>query len=59
MKLALLALASGFLVGFIFSLLRLPIPAPPALPGVAGVVGVYLGFKVFEQVSPWIQSIFK
>ncbi|MEQ2528788.1 DUF1427 family protein [Robertmurraya yapensis] len=59
MKLVLLALASGFIVGFIFALIKLPIPAPPALSGVAGVVGVYLGFKVFQQVSPWIQSIFK
>lgn len=40
------ALAVGFVVGFIFSRLRLPIPAPPTLAGLLGVVGIYLGYKV-------------
>jgi XapX domain-containing protein len=59
MKLVFLALVTGFIAGFIFSLLKLPIPAPPALAGVMGVVGVYLGYKAFEQVSPWLQNLFK
>ncbi|MDO2948904.1 XapX domain-containing protein [Aeromonas simiae] len=38
-----LALVAGFIVGVLFSILKLPIPAPPVLSGVMGIVGVYLG----------------
>ena len=38
-----MALLAGLVVGVLFSLLRLPIPAPPMLSGVMGIVGVYLG----------------
>jgi XapX domain-containing protein len=41
-----LALVTGVLVGGLFQLLRLPIPAPPVLAGVAGVAGVWLGASV-------------
>lgn len=49
MKEVILSLFSGLFVGFLFALLRLPIPAPPALAGVAGIVGIYLGFKFFQM----------
>lgn len=39
----LLALVTGVLVGIIFSVLKLPLPAPPVISGVAGIVGIYLG----------------
>jgi XapX domain-containing protein len=39
----LLSLATGALVGVIFSLLKLPLPAPPVISGIAGIVGIYLG----------------
>ncbi|WP_019154003.1 XapX domain-containing protein [Robertmurraya massiliosenegalensis] len=58
MKLAILSIITGFIVGFIFALFKLPIPAPPALAGVTGIVGIYLGFKVYEQVQPWLQRVF-
>lgn len=59
MKIVLLSIITGFIVGFVFGLFKLPIPAPPALAGVTGIVGIYLGFKVFEQVSPWLQNFMK
>ncbi|HIF9094371.1 TPA: XapX domain-containing protein [Photobacterium damselae] len=37
------ATVAGFAVGIFFSALKLPIPAPPVLSGVMGIVGVYLG----------------
>lgn len=43
MQEVLLALVAGFLVGVLFSAIKLPIPAPPVLSGVMGIVGVYLG----------------
>lgn len=59
MKTVVLAIVTGFLVGFIFALFKLPIPAPPALAGIAGIVGIYLGFKAFMVIQPWIESVFK
>lgn len=47
MKELLLALLTGGIVGFLFAWIRLPIPAPPALAGVMGIVGIYLGYKLF------------
>lgn len=54
MKEVLLALITGVIVGFLFALLKLPIPAPPALAGVTGIIGIYLGFKLFLWLSPLI-----
>ncbi|GAD12876.1 xapX domain-containing protein [Geobacillus kaustophilus GBlys] len=48
MKEVVLSLITGIVVGFLFTLLRLPIPAPPALAGIAGIVGVYLGMRLFQ-----------
>ncbi|MGV3489665.1 MAG: XapX domain-containing protein [Tuberibacillus sp.] len=56
MKVVLLALVTGFVVGFIFALLKLPIPAPPALAGVVGIIGIYLGFKCFQWIASIISS---
>lgn len=41
-----LALLVGFILGFIFIKLKLPIPAPPVLAGVVGIFGIYLGYIV-------------
>ncbi|MFC4098714.1 XapX domain-containing protein [Paenibacillus xanthanilyticus] len=43
MKELVLGLLAGIIVGIVFKLIRLPIPAPPVLSGVIGIVGVYLG----------------
>ena len=45
-----MALLAGFFVGMLFSLLKLPIPAPPVLSGVMGIVGVYLGGLSFHWI---------
>ena len=39
----LLALVAGTIVGILFSLIKLPLPAPPVLSGIAGIFGIYLG----------------
>lgn len=49
MKDYLLPLLTGSMTGALFSLLRLPIPAPPALPGIIGIVGIWLGFVIVSQ----------
>ena len=40
----LLSLTTGTLVGIIFSFAKLPIPAPQAFAGIAGIIGIYLGY---------------
>lgn len=53
MKDVLLALLTGLAVGVLFALLRLPVPAPPTLAGVAGIVGIFLGFIL---VGRWVHG---
>jgi len=43
-----LALLTGALAGALFRFLGVPIPAPPNVPGLLGIVGIYLGFKLVE-----------
>ena len=45
------ALVVGATVGALFAFLRVPIPAPPELPGVMAIVGIYLGFKFVSHVG--------
>jgi len=45
---ALLALLTGFIAGASFAVVGVPIPAPPKLAGLLGIVGIYLGFKTIE-----------
>jgi len=47
----LLALGTGLVVGIVFSLLKLPIPAPPVLAGVVGIVGIYLGGFIVKMFT--------
>ncbi|MBM7095544.1 MULTISPECIES: XapX domain-containing protein [Alteribacter] len=46
-----MALIAGLVVGFVFALIKLPIPAPPAIAGIVGIFGIYLGYKLFSFVS--------
>ncbi|MDV5172302.1 DUF1427 family protein [Photobacterium rosenbergii] len=46
----LLALVAGFIVGVLFSALKLPIPAPPVLSGVMGIFGVYAGGIAYQWI---------
>lgn len=43
---ATLALLTGLLTGALFSYLQIPIPAPPNVAGILGIVGIYLGYKL-------------
>ncbi|MGZ0747529.1 XapX domain-containing protein [Haloparvum sp. AD34] len=48
---ALLATLTGLIVGALFAFLRVPIPAPPELPGIMGIVGIYLGYKLVQYLG--------
>lgn len=47
-SIALLALVTGFVTGAVFAFLRIPIPAPPELPGLLGIAGIYFGYKAIQ-----------
>lgn len=47
----LLALLAGAIVGALFTLIKLPIPAPPVLSGILGIIGVYSGAKLVEIIT--------
>lgn len=48
---AVLALLTGLIAGAVFSFLQVPIPAPPELPGILGIVGIYLGYRAIELLG--------
>lgn len=54
MKEILLSLLAGILCGLVFKFLKLPIPAPPVLAGVMGIVGVYIGGRIFDIIKAFL-----
>jgi len=55
--LTLLALLTGFVTGALFTFLGVPMPAPPELPGVVGIVGIYIGYKTVEHFDAGIDLL--
>jgi XapX domain-containing protein len=51
LTLTLLATLTGVVTGALFKFLEIPIPAPPELPGLLGIVGIYVGFKLVEYLG--------
>lgn len=45
------ATVTGLIAGAVFALVDAPIPAPPALAGVMGIFGIYLGFKLVQYLD--------
>lgn len=40
------SLGTGAVMGAVFSLLKLPVPAPQVFAGVAGIIGIWLGYTL-------------
>lgn len=49
MKEILLSIVTGFGCGIIFAAFKLPVPAPPVFAGVAGIIGLWLGYDVITK----------
>jgi XapX domain-containing protein len=50
MKDILLSSITGFGCGVVFAAFKLPVPAPPVFAGVAGIIGLWIGFTVLTNV---------
>ncbi len=44
-----LAGVTGLVVGVVFAAMDLPIPAPPTLSGVMGIIGIFLGYLTVQH----------
>lgn len=55
--LTLLALVTGILTGAIFRFLSIPIPAPPNLAGVLGIVGLFVGYQIVDYLGVGIDLL--
>ncbi|WP_209122735.1 XapX domain-containing protein [Alkalihalobacillus sp. BA299] len=53
MKELLLSVLAGVIIGIVFKVIRLPLPAPPVLAGVLAVFGVYAG----GMIASWLFRI--
>lgn len=47
-EVSVLALLTGAILGGVFAYIQVPIPAPPELPGILGIVGIYLGYRAID-----------
>lgn len=46
----LVALVVGLVTGFLYSLLNLPIPAPPVLGGIMAIIFTYIGLVIVQMM---------
>jgi XapX domain-containing protein len=49
MKEIIFSVLTGFGCGVIFAAFKLPVPAPPVFAGVAGIIGLWLGYDVITK----------
>lgn len=50
-KLVALSFVTGLLAGAAFKYLEAPIPAPPNLAGIMGIVGIYAGYRLISHLG--------
>jgi XapX domain-containing protein len=50
-EVSVLALLTGTLLGAVFAYIQVPIPAPPELPGLLGIVGIYVGYQLIQRAG--------
>ena len=55
--LVVLALLTGGLTGALFAYIGVPIPAPPELPGIVGIIGIYVGYKLIDHLDVGIDLL--
>lgn len=51
MKEIILSVITGGTCGIVFALMKLPVPAPPVFAGVAGIIGLWLGYDLITRIT--------
>ncbi|MFZ5596734.1 MAG: XapX domain-containing protein [Bacillota bacterium] len=51
MKEILVSMITGLTAGVLFAVLKLPVPAPSTLAGVAGILGLFLGYMIAVKLG--------
>jgi XapX domain-containing protein len=51
-----ISLLTGLLVGAVFGVFDVSIPAPPNLAGVLGIVGIFAGYKLVQSLG-WVVDV--
>jgi XapX domain-containing protein len=46
-----LATLTGIATGLVFGFFEVPIPAPPNLAGIMGIVGIFLGYRLMTHLT--------
>lgn len=46
MKEIILSLITGAVCGAVFAAFKLPVPAPPVISGLIGILGLWVGYKI-------------
>jgi XapX domain-containing protein len=46
MKDIVLSLITGAVCGAVFAVFKLPVPAPPVISGLIGILGLWIGYKI-------------
>ena len=49
MRELILTTVTGIVVGGVFSIFKLPIPAPPVFAGLMGIVGLWIGYGIVQR----------
>jgi len=44
-------LITGIIAGAVFASFKLPVPAPPAIEGIIGILGLFLGYKIIIMIG--------
>jgi XapX domain-containing protein len=50
MKDIVLSTLTGSACGIVFALLKLPVPAPPVISGLMGIVGLWAGYTLISNL---------
>jgi len=50
MKDIIMSIITGFGCGVVFAAFKLPVPAPPVFAGVAGIIGLWIGFTLITRI---------
>jgi len=49
MREIILSTLTGAACGIVFALFKLPVPAPPVISGVMGIVGLWIGYALVSR----------